>query len=76
MIVATPNLRLQSAKAMRSYLEEDLRIDFSVLQNVDTEIIRQCIETGRKKTELLNLLKVFDNFDFCRLKSKQLDNKK
>jgi hypothetical protein len=32
-----------------------LRIDFSVLQNIDTEIIRQCIEAGRKggKLELL-----------------------
>jgi len=57
MIVATPNLRLQSVKAMQSYLEEDLRIDFSDLQNIDTEIIKQCIEMGKKKTELKLLLK-------------------
>ena len=56
MIVATPNLRLQSVKAMRTYLEEDLRIDFDVLQNIDTDIIRQCIETGKKKDELKLLL--------------------
>ena len=59
LILATPNLRLQSVKAMQIYLEEDLRIDFSVLQNVDIEIIRRCIEMGRKKGELrllLNLL--------------------
>ena len=59
MILATPNLRLHSVKAMRAYLEEDLRIDFSVLQNIDTKIIKHCIETGKKKNELellLNLL--------------------
>ena len=56
-ILATPNLRLQSVKAMRVYLEENLRIDFSVLQSVDTEIIKQCAEMGRKKGELELLLK-------------------
>jgi hypothetical protein len=58
LILATPNLRLQSVKAMQIYLEEDLRIDFSVLQKIDTEIIKQCIETGRKKMELKWLLKL------------------
>jgi len=62
MIVATSNLRLQSVKAMRNYLEDDLRIDFSHLQNIDVEIIRQCIETGKKKTELTQLLSIFHNF--------------
>jgi len=60
MIVATPNLRLQSVKAMQAYLEEDLRIDFDALQNVDTEIIKRCIETGRKKGELTMLLRLFE----------------
>jgi hypothetical protein len=59
LILATPNLRLQSVKAMREYLEEDLRVDFSVLQSVDTEIIRLCAEAGRKKVELGLLLKLF-----------------
>ena len=61
MIVATPNLRLQSVKAIRFFLEEDLRIDFTELQNIDTEIIRQCIEAGRKKSELKWLLNFVDN---------------
>jgi len=56
MIVATPNLRLQSAKAMWRYLEEDLRIEFDVLQNLNTYIVTQCIETSTKKTELTQLL--------------------
>jgi predicted transcriptional regulator of viral defense system len=57
-ILATPNLRLQSVKAMQTYLEEDLRVDFSVLKSVDTEIIRRCKEVGRKKEELKILLEL------------------
>lgn len=52
MIVATPNLRLQSIKATQSYLTEDLRIDFEFLKTLDKDIIKQCIEVGEKKTEL------------------------
>ncbi|HEY3369936.1 MAG TPA: hypothetical protein VGK10_03750 [Prolixibacteraceae bacterium] len=55
MIYATPRLRLQSVKAMQVYLEDDLRIDFSAVDTFDTEIIRQCMVTGRKKTELTQL---------------------
>jgi len=57
LILATPNLRLQSVKAMRIYLEEDMRVDFSDL-NINIEIIRQCVEMGRKKGELIQLLKL------------------
>jgi hypothetical protein len=42
---------------MQAYLEDDLRIDFSAAQKIDTEIIRQCIEVGKKKGELKMLLK-------------------
>ena len=59
LILATPNLRLQSVKAMQVYLEENLRIDFSGLQDIDIGIIRRCLEAGKKKGELLNLLKIF-----------------
>ena len=57
MIVATPNLRLQSVKAMQNYLTEDLRIDLDVLKNLDKDIVNQCIEVGNKKNELKLLLK-------------------
>ncbi len=60
MIVTTRNLRLQSVKAMQAYLEEDLRIDFSVLGTYNTNIVRQCMETGKKKTELTQLLKFLE----------------
>jgi predicted transcriptional regulator of viral defense system len=52
LILATPNLRLQSGKAMQAYLEEDMRIDFSAVEYWNIEIVRQCAEEGRKKGEL------------------------
>jgi hypothetical protein len=60
MIVATPNLRLQSVKAMQNYLTEDLRIDFDVLKTLDKDIVRECVEVGRKKGELMQLLKFLE----------------
>jgi predicted transcriptional regulator of viral defense system len=60
LILATPNLRLQSVKAMQAYLEDDLRIDFSAVQNIEVGIIRQCIKGGRKKGEGRLLLKFLE----------------
>jgi hypothetical protein len=45
-IICSPNIRIQSIKAMREYLEDDLRIEMSALKNFDIEIILQCIESG------------------------------
>jgi len=64
MFLATRNLRMQSVKAMQLYLEENLRIDFSVLQKIDIEIIKNCIETGKKKMELTYLMKFCLNIFF------------
>lgn len=60
MIYATPGLRLQSVKAMQVYLEEDLRIDLAAIETFNIEIIRQCIDTGRKRTELTQLCKLLE----------------
>ena len=60
MIVASPNLRLQSVRAMRKYLLEDLRIDFDVLKTLNKNIVNQCIEVGKKKTELTQLFKYLE----------------
>lgn len=57
MLATTPGLRLQSVKAMQVYLEEDLRIDFSSTEALNPEVVRQCIEVGKKKTELKQLYK-------------------
>ena len=58
MIVATPNLRLQSVKAMQNYLMEDLRIDVEELRKLERDVVRECVEVGRKKGELRFLLEV------------------
>ncbi|MCL2246716.1 MAG: hypothetical protein FWC10_06345 [Lentimicrobiaceae bacterium] len=58
MIVATPYLQIQSMVALRSYLEEDLRFDMSALEKMNVDIIKQCIETGKKKNSLSLLLKL------------------
>ena len=61
LIVSTKGLKIQSMKAMQIYLEEDLRMDISTIQNFDIEIIRQCnSESNKKKTELTQLLKVIE----------------
>ncbi len=60
MIVTTPRLRLQSVKAIQAYLEEDLRIDFSTIESLDTNIIKECIDTGKKKMELIQFLKFME----------------
>jgi|SRR5690554_1123452 len=59
MITTTPQLRIQSEKALLVYLEEDLRFDMSALDDMDTDIIKGCVKAGKKKTMLkllLNLL--------------------
>ena len=52
MIIQTAGLRLQSLKALQIYLVEDMRIDLSVIEHYDLEIIKQCILVGKKKREL------------------------
>lgn len=58
MILSVRNYRIQSVKAMQIYLEEDLRIDLSVLKDYNTDIIKTCIEVGIKRTELTQFLKL------------------
>jgi hypothetical protein len=58
LILAANNLRLQSVKAMRAYLEEDLRIEMTALASFDVNVVEECLKFGRKKTELTQLLKL------------------
>ena len=61
LIVLSSGLRLQSSKAVKIYLEENLRIDLFENKSWNTEIISQCIEVGKKKTALSQLLKLLKN---------------
>ena len=60
MIISTPRLRIQSEKALITYLEEDLRFDMSSLKEMDTDIIKGCIQTGKKTIILKILLKLLE----------------
>jgi hypothetical protein len=60
-IICSQNIRIQSVGAMQTFLEDDLRIDFSAVEHWDTEIVRQCVEAGRKKGELRLLEKFLIN---------------
>lgn len=61
LIVLSSGLRLQSSKAVKIYLEENLRIDLFENRSWNTEIISQCMEVGKKKTALSQLLKLLKN---------------
>lgn len=60
LILSKNNFRIQSLKAMKTYLEEDLRMELSAIKTYDTNIIQKCIELGRKKNELKLLLKILE----------------
>ena len=60
LIMTTSGLRLQSVKAMQVYLEEALRFDFSAIDKFDVQIVKKCIDAGRKKAEITQLYKLFD----------------
>lgn len=61
LIVLSSGLRLQSSKAVKIYLEENLRIDLFENRSWNTEIISQCMEVGKKKMALSQLLKLLKN---------------
>ena len=54
-LIYTPNLGITSQKAMREYLEEDLRIDLDDLKDCNLQIIELCVQSGYK----VKLLKMF-----------------
>jgi hypothetical protein len=60
-IITSKNIKLQSIKAMYAYLEEDLRFDMTSFFSFDIDIIKKCIVFGRKKMELIQLLKLLQN---------------
>jgi len=52
MIVVTSGLRIQSGRAMKEYIEEDMRIDISVLDPVDLTVFDSVMKAGIKKREI------------------------
>lgn len=58
LIIHTPNLNLRFQKDILLYLEEDLRFDMEAFYQMDKSIFEQCIQVGRKKSTITNLLKL------------------
>ena len=48
----------QSIKSLGVYLEEDMRLDMDILPELDSEIIEQCAQAGRKTQIFKNLIKL------------------
>jgi len=58
LIITTPHLNFQSAKALEIYLNEDLRLDMQTFSAFNPAIVSQCVETGKKRKALELLLKL------------------
>ncbi|MBQ7988149.1 MAG: hypothetical protein IJ253_06515 [Bacteroidaceae bacterium] len=48
----------QSLASLEAFFEEDMRIDIDDIRNMDSSIIRACMNVGNKKNVLANLLKI------------------
>jgi hypothetical protein len=57
-MIYTKQLNLTSQKSIETYLEEDLRIEMDSLKTLNTDIVKQCYETGMKASQLNHLYKL------------------
>lgn len=57
-IVYTPKLQLYSIKALRAYLEEDIRFDMDQFYKMDVSIFEQCVEASMKKVTVNLIIKL------------------
>ncbi|MBN2777781.1 MAG: hypothetical protein JXR36_09065 [Bacteroidales bacterium] len=60
-VVFTKNLQLKSLKSAQRFFEDDLRTDFSGIENFNFQIIDQCCECGIKKNDLIIMAKYLKN---------------
>jgi hypothetical protein len=61
LLLMRSRLRLTSARAMRTFLVDDMRIELSELKTPDLSIIDACIATKHKPLELQSLRKVLEH---------------
>jgi len=61
MIVKTAGLKIQSLKAMREYIEEDLRIDLAEVMPMDSSIFSEVLDVGVKRREIEFLKEYCEN---------------
>ncbi len=61
LILLRSNLRITSEKAMRTFLEDHMRVDISELKKPDLSIVDACIATRHKDSALSCLRKVLEH---------------
>ena len=61
LLLLRSNLRIASEKAMRSFLEDHMRVDLSELKKPDLSVIDECLATHHKTAELRCLRKVLEH---------------
>ena len=59
-LVFSKNLQITSKNTMYAYLEDDIRLDMHMLESFDLEIIKACMECGKKRSVLLQLYRVIE----------------
>ena len=55
-IIYTPKLQLRSIKSLRTYLEDDIRLDMDEFNQMDIAIFEKCVEVSKKKTAINNII--------------------
>jgi len=58
LIAYTANLNLRSQKEIKTYLEEDLRLDMDAFKMLNCGIFELCAEVGKKKNTLVKIIKL------------------
>ncbi|MBQ8969036.1 MAG: hypothetical protein IJ064_04815 [Bacteroidaceae bacterium] len=60
MIMQERYVPSQSRASLEVFFEEDMRIELDDIRQMDSRIIRACMEAGNKKNILVNLLKLIE----------------
>ena len=61
LLLYTPHLNLRYVSEIRTYLEENLRMDIGDIIRLNTGILRECADVGMKKTMISKLIKLIEN---------------
>lgn len=60
LIAYTTGVNIRFLKTAEKYLTEDMRMDIEDLKNMDTTILKQCMEYSKKKESLFNIIKFIE----------------
>lgn len=58
VIIHTQNLNVRFQKDLLIYLEENLRFDMEAFYRMDSRVFEQCIQAGKKKAVIGNVVKI------------------